>query len=83
MWSGDDSISPPARGVHACAPEEATMFVPRHGDDAAATGPRLREITIQYTLKRGVDGRPIRLGSPVTHSWAAAQLLAQIQAKTI
>jgi DNA repair protein RadC len=56
------------------------MFVPRHGSDAAATGPRLREITIQYTLKRGVDGRPIRLGSPVTHSWAAAQVLAQILA---
>jgi DNA repair protein RadC len=61
-------------------PEEATMFVPRHGSDAAATGPRLREITIHYTLKRGVDGRPIRLGAPVTHSWAAAHVLAQILA---
>jgi DNA repair protein RadC len=56
------------------------MFVPRHGSDAAATGPRLREITIHYTLKRGVDGRPIRLGSPVTHSWAAARVLAHILA---
>jgi hypothetical protein len=54
------------------------MFVPRHDDCAAATGPRLREITIQYTLKRGVDGQAIRLGSPVTHSWAAAHVLAQI-----
>lgn len=54
------------------------MSVPRHARDAAASGPRLREITIHYTLKRGVDGRPIRLGSPVTHSWAAAQVLAQV-----
>jgi DNA repair protein RadC len=56
------------------------MFVPRHDDGAAATGPRLREITLQYRLTRGVDGRPIHLGSPVTHSWAAAHLLAQILA---
>jgi DNA repair protein RadC len=62
------------------APEEATMFVPRHGSDAAATGPRLRKITVQYRLTRGVDGRPIHLGSPITHSWAAAQLLAQVLA---
>jgi DNA repair protein RadC len=62
------------------ASEEATMFVPRHGGDAAAIGPRLREITVQYRLTRGVDGRPIHLGSPVTHSWAAAQLLAQVLA---
>lgn len=49
------TLSPPA-GLVACiqAPEEATMFVPRHASDAAATGPRLREVTIQYTLKRGV-----------------------------
>ena len=58
------------------------MFVPRHESGAAATGPRLREITIQYTLKRGIDGRPFRLGSPVTHSWVAAQVLAQIQTRT-
>jgi hypothetical protein len=62
------------------APEEATMFVPRYGSDPAAIGPRLREITVQYRLTRGVDGQPIHLGSPVTHSWAAAQLLAQVLA---
>ena len=48
----------------------------------SSIGPRLREITLQYVPKRGVDGRAVHLsaGPRVMHSLAAAHVLARILA---